>query len=146
MTDFSEYRSTSGAYIRKWRSNLKLSYEVVAEAMGVHPITVRNWEKQRRLKLMVRLAFDQAFLMGPLRFRTVTREVERCQKKLTTEQLTKRLASGPQPAVSSSRSSKRNQRVDISSGASALSVAGPVKTSGIEMMNGTGSYAMPTHG
>ncbi len=32
-------------YIRKVRTDRRLSYEQVAETMGVNPVTVRNWEK-----------------------------------------------------------------------------------------------------
>lgn len=40
-----------------------LSYEKVGEALGVHPITVRNWEKQGLPKLAT-LAFKYVFLRG----------------------------------------------------------------------------------
>ena len=57
-----EYINTSGAFIKRWRTTLGLKYEDVAEALGVDPITVRNWEKRKILKRYVRLAFEKAFL------------------------------------------------------------------------------------
>lgn len=51
----------TGRYLRRWRTKLKLSYEDVAEALGVHPITVRNWEKSARLKPITKIAFDAVF-------------------------------------------------------------------------------------
>lgn len=59
---------TSGKYIRRWRSNLGLSYEDVAEALEVDPITVRNWEKRASLKRYIRLAFDAAFRVERVKF------------------------------------------------------------------------------
>ena len=57
-----EYGHTSGAWLRRWRTALHLSYEVVADTMGVDPITVRNWEKKGQLKKYIRLAFEKAFV------------------------------------------------------------------------------------
>jgi hypothetical protein len=42
-------------------ADLRLDYEDVAKALGVHPITVRGWEKAKVLRRIVRLAFDKAF-------------------------------------------------------------------------------------
>lgn len=58
-------RRVPGTYVRDWRSALGLTYEEVAEMLGVHPITVRNWEKTKLLKPMVKLAFDKAFRDKP---------------------------------------------------------------------------------
>ena len=58
-------RRVPGSYIRKQRSNLKLSYAQVAQVLGVHEITVRNWEKAELLKPIVKLAFDKAFRDKP---------------------------------------------------------------------------------
>ena len=52
---------TPGKYFRTWMRKLGLSYAEVAYALGVHEITVRNWEKQDLVKPIVRLAFDQVF-------------------------------------------------------------------------------------
>ena len=51
----------SGKYLRRWRTNLGLSYEDVASALGVTSWTVRNWERKKRLKKVVKLAFDRVF-------------------------------------------------------------------------------------
>ena len=58
-------RYATGAYIRTWMRKLKLSYDDVAEVLGVHPITVRNWEKAGRIRPIVKLAFDKAFRDKP---------------------------------------------------------------------------------
>ena len=54
-------RFARGSYIRRWRSNLGLTYEEVADTLGVDPVTVRNWEKSPSIKPIVKLAFDRAF-------------------------------------------------------------------------------------
>jgi transcriptional regulator with XRE-family HTH domain len=53
----------TGRYIRKHRTERGLTYAQVAEAMGVHEITVRNWEKSKKaLRPLVVLAFKQAVM------------------------------------------------------------------------------------
>lgn len=53
----------TGRYIRKHRTLRKLTYAQVAKALGVHEITVRNWEKSKKaLRPLVVLAFKQAVL------------------------------------------------------------------------------------
>lgn len=42
-----------------------LSYEVVGEALGVHPVTVRNWEKEG-LPKMASIAFKAVFRTGKI--------------------------------------------------------------------------------
>jgi transcriptional regulator with XRE-family HTH domain len=54
-------RVVGGKYIRRRRTDLGLTYAQVAEVMGVHEITCRNWEKEKTLRKLVRLAFDHAF-------------------------------------------------------------------------------------
>jgi DNA-binding XRE family transcriptional regulator len=54
-------RRISGNYISRWRTELGLSYEEVAEVLGVYPTTVRNWEKSHTVKPLIKLAFDRAF-------------------------------------------------------------------------------------
>jgi len=58
-------RRVPGTYIRKWRSDLGLSYATVAQVLGVHEITVRHWEKAALLKPLIKLAFDKAFREKP---------------------------------------------------------------------------------
>ena len=55
----------SGKYFRVWMRKLNLSYAQVAFALGVHEITVRKWEKQKLVKPIVKLAFDQVFRSKP---------------------------------------------------------------------------------
>ena len=74
MSDVDRRKRVTGGYIRRWRTARGLSYEEVAEKLGVHPITVRNWEKAKSLKPLVRFAFDKAFLDGAAdRYRQITR-------------------------------------------------------------------------
>ena len=47
-------------FVRKHRTELGLSYEDIADKLGVHPVTVRNWEK-KRVPRLIRLAFIQAY-------------------------------------------------------------------------------------
>ena len=54
-------RPPGGRYLRRRMAELQISYDDVARALGVHAITVRNWEKQKRLKRIVKLAFERAF-------------------------------------------------------------------------------------
>jgi DNA-binding XRE family transcriptional regulator len=59
-------RRATGRYLRKHRTQMELSYTQVAEALGVHEITVRNWEKTKgTLKPIIRLAFDHCFRCKP---------------------------------------------------------------------------------
>lgn len=54
-------RPPSGAYIKRWRVKLGLSYAQIARELGVHPITVRGWEKKEALDRVVKLAFDRVY-------------------------------------------------------------------------------------
>ena len=55
----------TGRYIKRWMLKLDLDYATVAEVLGVHPITVRNWEKAKSIRPIVKLAFDKAFRDSP---------------------------------------------------------------------------------
>jgi len=57
----SRRRIARGSYIRTWMRKLHLDYDTVAKVLGVHPITVRNWEKSKSVRPIVKMAFDQAF-------------------------------------------------------------------------------------
>lgn len=48
-----------------WMRKLGLSYADVAQGLGVHEITVRNWEKQKLIRVVVKLAFDHVFRSKP---------------------------------------------------------------------------------
>jgi len=61
----SRRRIARGSYIRTWMRKLQLDYEVVAKVLGVHPITVRNWEKSKSVRPIVKMAFDKAFVDRP---------------------------------------------------------------------------------
>lgn len=61
----SRRRFARGSYIRTWMRKLQLNYEVVAKVLGVHPITVRNWEKAKSVRPIVKMAFDKAFVDKP---------------------------------------------------------------------------------
>jgi hypothetical protein len=50
----------SGKYLRRWMRALDLSYEEVAANLHVHPITVRNWEKDG-VPFIAKLAFDRVY-------------------------------------------------------------------------------------
>ena len=54
-------RPPSGAYIKRWRVKLGLTHADIARELGVHPVTVRLWEKKEALDQVVKLAFDRVY-------------------------------------------------------------------------------------
>ena len=58
-------RFATGKYIKRWMLKLDLDYATVAKVLGVHPITVRNWEKAKSIRPIVKFAFDRAFRDSP---------------------------------------------------------------------------------